>query len=341
VVDSGSDASGSQKQGESLIEDIRSISEIKKITEAIESQVGSYVVGWEGITKSLIIALLTGGHVLLEGVPGTAKTYLAKLFSDSLSLTFKRIQSTPDLMPADITGSHIFNPKSMEFEFRPGPIFANVVLMDEINRAPPKTQAALLECMQETQVTVDGITSRLQQPFMVIATKNPIEFAGTYQMPVAQLDRFMSRLIMNYPPRGAWVEVLKRKNDRGEVVNVKPLVKASALISARELIQEKVKVSDDILDQITELVRSTRKLPQAVLGASATAAVSLLMASKGYAATVGGRDYVIRDDVKAVVFDTLNHRLMLRQEGPSTPSEEYGLVRVRGIIEQTVNAVTS
>ncbi|MCS4538930.1 MAG: MoxR family ATPase [Thaumarchaeota archaeon] len=324
-----------------MIEDVKSISEIKKITEAIENQVSSYVVGWEGVTKSLIIALLTGGHVLLEGVPGTAKTYLAKIFSDSLSLAFKRIQSTPDLMPADITGSHIFNPKSMDFEFRPGPIFANVVLMDEINRAPPKTQAALLECMQETQVTVDGVTTKLKEPFMLIATKNPIEFAGTYQMPPAQLDRFMSRLIMNYPPRGAWVEVLKRKNDRGEAVNVKPLVKASALISARELIQEKIKVSDDILDYIAEMVRATRKLPQAVLGASPTAAVSLLMASKGYAATVAGRDYVTKDDVRAVAFDILNHRLMLRQEGPSTPSEEYGLVRIRGVIEQTVKAVSS
>ena len=323
-----------------MIEDVKTIADIKKITDAIDKQVSTYVVGWEGVTKGLIIALLTGGHVLLEGVPGTAKTYLAKLFSDSLNLSFKRIQSTPDLMPADITGSYIFNPKSLEFEFRPGPIFTNVVLMDEINRAPPKTQAALLECMQEAQVTVDGVTSKLQQPFMVIATKNPIEFAGTYAMPAAQLDRFMSRLIMNYPPRAAWVEVLRRKNERGEAINVKPLVKASALLSAREIIQEKVKVGDDILDYITEIVRGSRKLPQALLGASPTASVALLNASKGYAAVVGGRDYVTKDDVRAVAFDVLNHRLLLRQEGPSTGSaEEYGLTRVRSMVEQTVKMV--
>ena len=322
-----------------MIEDVKTIADIKKITDAIDKQVSTYVVGWEGVTKGLIIALLTGGHVLLEGVPGTAKTYLAKLFSDSLNLSFKRIQSTPDLMPADITGSYIFNPKSLEFEFRPGPIFANVVLMDEINRAPPKTQAALLECMQEAQVTVDGVTTPLKLPFMVIATKNPIEFAGTYAMPVAQLDRFMSRLIMNYPPRAAWIEVLRRKNERGEAINVKPLVKASALLSAREIIQEKVKVGDDILDYITEIVRGSRKLPQALLGASPTASVALLNASKGYAAVVGGRDHVTKDDVRAVAFDILNHRLLLKQEGPSVAAEEYGLTRVRSVVEQTVKMV--
>ncbi len=322
-----------------MIEDIRSISDIKKITEAIENQVSTYVVGWEGITKSLIIALLTGGHVLLEGVPGTAKTYLAKIFSDSLSLAFKRIQSTPDLMPADITGSHIFNPKSMDFEFRPGPIFANVVLMDEINRAPPKTQAALLECMQETQVTVDGITTRLKEPFMVIATKNPIETEGTFPLSAVQLDRFMFRLLLDYQEKKDEVEMLKRK--LGKMQKVQAVVEPSALISAASLIRSDVKTSDDVLDYMVKVVRKTRGFPQAILGASPTASVSLLMASKGYAALVGGRDYVTREDVKAVAFDVLNHRIVLKQEAMYSPEEKdtSGMQQLKSMLSSSIDSI--
>ena len=184
-----------------MIEEINNISEIKNAATELEKEISNYVVGWSDVVRFLIIGVFTGGHILIEGVPGTAKTYLAKIFSDTMNLSFRRIQSTPDLMPSDITGSHIFNVKTLEFDFHRGPIFANLVLMDEINRAPPKTQAALLEVMQEGQVTVDGATSVLDQPFMIVATKNPIEFAGTFPLPPAQLDRFMARLIMNYPPK--------------------------------------------------------------------------------------------------------------------------------------------
>jgi len=193
--------------------------------------------------------------------------------------------------------------------------------------------------MQERQVTVDGVTTKLKDPFMVIATKNPIEFAGTYPMPSAQLDRFMFRLIMNYPAREAWVDVLRRKNMRGEALDVKTLVSPEALLSARRMIHEKVKVGDDVIEYIVDLVRSTRSLPQAVLGASPASEVALLNASKGYAAVVGGRDYVTIDDVKAVAFHVLNHRIVFRQEGPALPEEDFGIVRIRTIIDQTVEMV--
>ena len=184
-----------------MIEEIKTISEVQNAANELEKEISNYVVGWSDVVRFLIIGIFTGGHILIEGVPGTAKTYLAKIFSDTMNFSFRRIQSTPDLMPSDITGSHIFNVKTLEFDFHRGPIFANLVLMDEINRAPPKTQAALLEVMKEGQVTVDGATSILDPPFMIVATKNPIEFSGTFPLPPAQWDRFMARLIMNYPPK--------------------------------------------------------------------------------------------------------------------------------------------
>ena len=322
-----------------MIEDVKTIADIKKITDAIDKQVSTYVVGWEGVTKGLIIALLTGGHVLLEGVPGTAKTYLAKIFSDSLNLSFKRIQSTPDLMPADITGSYIFNPKSLEFEFRPGPIFTNVVLMDEINRAPPKTQAALLECMQEAQVTVDGVTSKLQQPFMVIATKNPIETEGTFSLSPVQLDRFMFRLLLDYPDKKSEIEVLKIKLGKKE--KIQPVAKPLALVSAINIIRTDVRTSDEILDYIVKVVRKTRGFPQALLGASPTASVALLNASKGYAAVVGGRDYVTKDDVKAVAFNVLNHRLVVKQEALYLPEEKdvTGIQQLKSMLSASIESI--
>src|SRR3989304_3871242 len=194
-----------------MIESAKDTKDVKQIADAIINEVQKHVVGFSDVTRSLIIATLVGGHVLIEGLPGTAKTLLATVFANSLGLSVRRIQSTSDLMPSDITGTRIYNPKTLEFEFRPGPIFANVVLVDEINRAPPKTQAALLECMQETQVTVDGITSKLQQPFMVIATKNPIETEGTFPLSAVQLDRFMFRLVLDYQEKKDEVEMLKRK----------------------------------------------------------------------------------------------------------------------------------
>ena len=296
-----------------MITEIKDISDIQKAADALEAEISKYVVGWPNVIKFLAIGIFTGGHILIEGVPGTAKTYLAKIFSDTINLSFRRIQSTPDLMPSDITGSHIFNVKTLEFDFHAGPIFSNIVLMDEINRAPPKTQSALLEVMQEGQVTIDGNTTQIEQPFMIIATKNPIEFAGTFPLPPAQLDRFMARLIMNYPPKEAWIDILEKKNQRGESVEVEQVLDASSVISARKLIQDQVSLDDDVLSFISNLCNTTRDNSRIMLGASPTASVSLLNASRGYAAIIRGSDKVTTEDVKAVAFDVLNHRLLIKQ----------------------------
>ena len=319
-----------------MIEEINNISEIKNAATELEKEISNYVVGWSDVVRFLIIGVFTGGHILIEGVPGTAKTYLAKIFSDTMNFSFRRIQSTPDLMPSDITGSHIFNVKTLEFDFHRGPIFANLVLMDEINRAPPKTQAALLEVMQEGQVTVDGATSILDPPFMIVATKNPIEFAGTFPLPPAQLDRFMARLIMNYPPKESWIDVLEKKNQRGEIVNVNPILNKSAVLSAQKIIQNQITVSDDVLSYIADFCRTTRDSNRIILGASPTASVSLLSAARGYAAVVHGRDHVTIDDVKDVSFDVLNHRLIIPQSDISSNEQINSDEQKKQLLEQII-----
>ena len=315
-----------------MISEIKDLTEIKDAASKVESEISQYVVGWSGVIQSLILGIFTGGHILIEGVPGTAKTYLAKIFSDTISLSFRRIQSTPDLMPSDITGSHIFNVKTLEFDFHQGPIFSNIVLMDEINRAPPKTQSALLEVMQEGQVTIDGNTTVLEQPFMIIATKNPIEFAGTFPLPPAQLDRFMSRLIMNYPRTEAWIDILEKKNERGEIVDINPILDGASVLSARKIIDEQVSISDDVYKFIADLCSSTRDTSSIILGASPTASVSLLNAARGYAAVINGKDSVTIDDVKAVAFDVLNHRLMVRDIAEGEDSKDYGVQKIQDIL---------
>ena len=293
-----------------MIEEIKTISEVQNAAIELEKEISNYVVGWSDVIRFLIIGIFTGGHILIEGVPGTAKTYLAKIFSDTMNLSFHRIQSTPDLMPSDITGSHIFNVKTLEFDFHRGPIFANLVLMDEINRAPPKTQAALLEAMQEGQVTVDGVTSILDRPFMIVATKNSLEYEGTFPLSPTQLDRFMCKLNLNYPSKNNEILVLKTKINPN--TNLSPVVSKSALNQAKALIN-KVSVDDDITDTIAKIVRSTREMKSITLGASPTASISLLSAARGYAAVVHGRDHVTMDDVKDISFDVLNHRFIIPQ----------------------------
>ena len=322
-----------------MISEIKDLTEIKDAASKVESEISQYVVGWSGVIQSLILGIFTGGHILIEGVPGTAKTYLAKIFSDTISLSFRRIQSTPDLMPSDITGSHIFNVKTLEFDFHQGPIFSNIVLMDEINRAPPKTQSALLECMQEGQVTIDGNTTVLEQPFMIIATKNPIEFAGTFPLPPAQLDRFMSRLIMNYPRTEAWIDILEKKNERGEIVDINPILDGASVLSARKIIDEQVSISDDVYKFIADLCSSTRDTSSIILGASPTASVSLLNAARGYAAVINGKDNVTIDDVKAVAFDVLNHRLMVRDIAEGEDSKDYGIQKIQDILAVSIENI--
>jgi MoxR-like ATPase len=323
-----------------MIESAKDVKDVKQISDTIINEVQKNIVGYTDVTRSLIIGLLVGGHVLIEGLPGTAKTLLSTVFANSLGLSVRRIQSTSDLMPSDITGTRIYNPKSLEFEFRPGPIFANVVLMDEINRAPPKTQAALLECMQEKQVSVDGMTFPLEEPFMVIATKNALEFEGTFPLPEAQLDRFLFRLIMSYPDEAGEIEIIRRKV--AKEIEIMPVIKKSAILAARDLIHSQVKVKPEVLEYIADLVRNTNQIPKVVLGASPRASVALLYAAKAYAVVTEGRKYVIPDDVKAVTFDVLNHRLMITQDAlfdSPEAREGLGIQFLKNLLTQSIDQV--
>jgi len=302
---------------------------------------GNHVVGLDNIVDSLIISILVGGHVLIEGFPGTGKTLMANLFSKSIESTSNRIQSTSDLMPSDITGTRIYNPKEREFEFRSGPIFSNFVIVDEINRAPPKSQSALLECMQERQVSVEGMTRKMDEPFMVLATKNSIELEGTYPLPEAQLDRFLFRLIIDYPDQASEAEIIRRKI--GQSVELQPIVSKQAILEGKGMIHTGINAEKNVLEYISSIVQNTSNIPKVTLGASPRASVALLYASKGYAAVTEGRSYVIPDDVKAVAFDVLNHRLILQQnalldldDGDSNSATEYLRKLIKGCIDEVI-----
>ncbi|GBC75027.1 hypothetical protein HRbin06_00337 [archaeon HR06] len=283
----------------------------KEIQDKVTKEVTKIIVGKEKVINFLIVALLAGGNIILEGVPGVAKTLIAKAFAKSLGLSFKRIQFTPDMLPSDITGTFVFNPKERNFEFREGPIFANVILADEINRAPPKTQSALLEAMQEKQVTVEGITKILEEPFLVIATQNPVELEGTFPLPEAESDRFMFRVIVREPTYDEEVEVLRRAMLGVQEVNT--VVSKEEVLKAKEMVSKDIYVAEDILNYIVKILEATRKDNRVLLGGSPRASVHLLQASKALAA-LRGRDYVIPDDVKELIFPILNHRIILNPE---------------------------
>jgi MoxR-like ATPase len=284
---------------------------------ALRDEVAKVVVGQEGTLSGIVAALLVRGHVLLEGVPGTAKTLLVKAVAAALDLDFKRLQFTPDLMPSDVIGQIIFEPREGSFRFRQGPVFTNVLLADEINRTPPKTQAALLESMEERQVSMEGETRELPDPFVVIATQNPVEYEGTYPLPEAQLDRFLFKLLVTYPNLEQEQEVLAR-HDRGldphdiEAAGVRPVASASDLARARAVIDQ-IRVEPTVLGYIVSIVRATRESPSLTLGVSPRGATALLHASKAWA-WLAGRDFVTPDEVKAVVKPALRHRVMLRPE---------------------------
>lgn len=282
---------------------------IRHLWERLSRELSKVVVGKQDVVEKIFISLLAGGHVLLEGVPGIAKTHIAKNFSAALGCKFKRIQFTPDLLPMDILGSNVYLQRTGEFVFREGPIFANVILADEVNRSPPKTQSALLECMQERQVTVEGKTYPLPSPFIVLATQNPIELEGTYPLPEAQVDRFLMKILVDYPSKEEELQILELKEREKEI---------SPVTSAREIVRlskevEKVYVDPSIKNYIAELVLRTRKNPDLLLGASPRASLSLQLTSKVHAA-LRGRDFVTPDDVKAMLIPVLNHRLILRPE---------------------------
>ena len=284
---------------------------------ALRDEVAKVVVGQEGTLTGLVAALLVRGHVLLEGVPGVAKTLLVKTVAAALELDFKRLQFTPDLMPSDVIGQVIFEAKSGSFGFRPGPVFTNVLLADEINRTPPKTQSALLEAMEERQVSVEGSTNALPEPFIVVATQNPVEYEGTYPLPEAQLDRFLFKLVVGYPTHEQEVEVVAR-HDRGldphdlAASGVEAVASSADLDAARDAIDE-IRVEPPVLDYIVRLARATRESPSLSLGVSPRGASMLLHASKAWA-WLAGRTFVTPDEVKAVTKPCLRHRIQLRPE---------------------------
>jgi MoxR-like ATPase len=292
-------------------------SDLRGAFSRVRSEVGKAVVGQDAAVTGLMIALLSGGHVLLEGVPGVAKTLLIRTLSQTLSLESKRVQFTPDLMPGDVTGSLVYDAKKGEFEFRAGPVFTNILLADEINRTPPKTQSALLEAMEERQVSVDGETRKLPVPFMVAATMNPIEYEGTYTLPEAQLDRFLMKLILDLPERADEVEVLRRHaagfNPRDlRAAGVTPVLNAAMLAEAQAAAAQ-VGASADVIGYAVDLARGTRQSPSVKLGVSPRGTTALLSAAKSWA-WLNGSTAITPDHVQAMVLPVLRHRIQLRPE---------------------------
>ena len=289
---------------------------IGRVTERsgeIVSTLARVIVGKADVLERILAGILANGHVLIEDYPGLAKTLIARLFAQALNLSFKRLQCTPDLLPADVTGSFLFDQRQARFEFRPGPIFTHLLLADEINRATPKTQAALLEAMQEAQVTVEGETFRLEPPFLVIATQNPIELEGTYPLPEAQLDRFLMRVSVGYPSVDEERQILERRRQRRQDEAQVPAVVSRDEVLAMQRTLEDVFVSDVVERYVVDLVQATRTDHRVALGASPRGALALLKLARAWA-VLRGRDFVTPDDVKAMAGSALSHRLILQPE---------------------------
>lgn len=309
------------------------LNDVSALAQAIRAEVGKAVIGQEAVVDHLLIALFAGGHVLLEGPPGTAKTFLAQCFSAALGLDFGRIQFTPDLMPGDILGSNLFNFQTSQFTLTRGPIFHELVLADEINRTPPKTQAALLEAMQERRVTLDGAVHALSERFMVVATQNPIESQGVYPLPEAQLDRFLFKLLVAYPSAEEEARIVTEYGQRGG--SPRPadmgvgMVATPAMIGAAAAAIREVRLAESIVDYVVRLVRATRESPDLYAGASPRAAVLLAGATRARAA-LDGRDYAIPDDVKALATAVLRHRMLL------SPAAEIEGKQVEAIVAEMV-----
>ena len=301
---------------------------------AIRAEVAKVIVGQRDMVDLLITAMLADGHVLIEGVPGVAKTLTAKLLSRVVSVKFTRIQFTPDLMPSDVLGTSVFNMKRSEFEFKAGPIFSNIVLIDEINRAPAKTQSALFEVMEERQVTVDGVTYPMDAPYIVVATQNPVEHEGTYRLPEAQLDRFLFKIVVRYPTLDEEVQIVAGHHQRKGVKatqEVRSVLTAENMASYRALVQE-IHVEPNLLKYIAQLIHETRSSAALFLGASPRASLALLNASKAYAC-INGRDFVTPEDIKTIALPVLRHRVAL------TPDKEMEGVTTDDVVKQIIDKV--
>lgn len=302
---SGPSATGLQK-------DTAGLAEFARICGTVRTGIGRMMVGKTEVVELVLVALLCEGHILLEDVPGVGKTMMARSVSASLGLDFKRVQCTPDLLPADIVGTSVYNPRTQEFEFRAGPIMNNIVLTDEINRATPRTQSALLEAMGEGQVTVDGVTRKLERPFLVIATQNPIEFEGTFPLPEAQLDRFLMRVQMGYPSPGEEREIVIRRVQGMAPDKLEAVATKQDVMKAQDAVRT-VHVDEDLLRYIVDLVHATRTHNDVALGGSPRASINLFLAAQALAA-IRNRDYVLPDDVQYLAPYILNHRIILKPE---------------------------
>lgn len=310
------------------------LEDLKQAVINIKSELGKIIIGQENFIDLLLVALLADGHVLIEGVPGVAKTITAKLLAKTIETSFSRIQFTPDLMPSDVLGTSVLNMKTSNFEFKKGPIFSNIVLIDEINRAPAKTQAALFEVMEERQITMDGITYKMNPPFMVLATQNPIEQEGTYALPEAQLDRFLFKIAVDYPNEAEEVLILKTHQDRKGILpqtTIDIIIKEDELKKYKEHIYE-ILVEEKLMNYIAQLIIKTRNHPHLYLGGSPRASIAVLNASKAVAA-INGRDFVIPEDIKKVIVPVLRHRLIL------TPEREMEGLTTDKVIEMIVQSV--
>ncbi|MDR0193766.1 MAG: MoxR family ATPase [Myroides sp.] len=307
---------------------------LQEKVQAIKTEIKKVIVGQDKTINQLIVALLANGHILLEGVPGVAKTLSAKLLAQTISMDFSRIQFTPDLMPSDILGTSIFNMQKSEFEFKKGPIFSNLILIDEINRAPAKTQAALFEVMEERQITIDGHSYIMSEPFLVIATQNPIEQEGTYRLPEAQLDRFLFKINIEYPTLEEEIAIVQREHqllDQKKLAQISKVVSPTEIILFQKLIKEII-VEEKIIEYIAKIVADTRTNPLLYLGASPRASIAILNAAKGFAA-INNRDFVTPEDIKEAAIPVLKHRIIV------SPEREMEGVTANDIINQIIETI--
>lgn len=310
------------------------LSGVEKLVNSIRGEIGKIIIGQHRMIDLLIAALLADGHVLIEGVPGVAKTLTTKLLAQTISADFSRIQFTPDLMPADVIGTSVFNPKTTDFEFKEGPVFSNLVLIDEINRSPAKTQAALFEVMEERQITVDGNTYFMEAPFMVVATQNPIEHEGTYRLPEAQLDRFLFRIDVPYPSLDEEVEILSGSYSRKNKLDISTLEKviSSDEIKKQREVVASIHVEPELMRYIAEVIQSTRNSSSVSIGASPRASVFVMKAAQAWAA-MNGRDFITPEDVKEVINPVLRHRITL------TPEKEMEGIKPDQVIQMILEKV--